>query len=283
MAVTPSISHRTKTLAVDCLTGWTIHEIGTLFSSHELPPPVEALDEARWPVVGSSVRRELAARYHAAIDVRDPAMRARLLRVYDEMLTTSSTGSPQTFVAALRADGVQLTSDGGIEPELLRIPAGGVVDGKVLDLPRVRDPGVLRQHARRMQRALVDEDPADAILAARELLESVCHVVIEAHGETPPKNPSLGELYAQAADLLGLRADAIQGDSAASKAAKQVLQGLMSIALGMGELRTRVGRGHGRSQQSPARQRHAELATNAAGTLALFILDTWDDRASHAK
>jgi hypothetical protein len=51
----------------------------------------------------------------------------------------------------------------------------------------------------------------------------------------------------------------------------------MNIAVGMGELRTRVGRGHGRATPSLARQRHAELATNAAGTLALFMLDTWQD------
>jgi hypothetical protein len=106
----------------------------------------------------------------------------------------------------------------------------------------------------------------------------VCHVVIEAHGESAPKNPSTGALYGQAADLLGLKAAAIEGDSEASKAAKQVLQGLMSIAVGMGELRTRVGRGHGGPTASPARQRHAELATNAAGTLALFVLDTWQER-----
>jgi hypothetical protein len=128
-----------------------------------------------------------------------------------------------------------------------------------------------------MQRALGDQDPADAILAARELVESVCHVVIEDFGEQAPKNPSLGQLYGQVADLLGLRADAIEGDSDASKAAKQVVQGLMSIAVGMGELRTRVGRGHGRTSASSARQRHAELASNAAGTLALFVLDTWQD------
>ncbi len=274
------ISHRAQTIAVDWLTGWTVREIDTLFSSHELPPPVETLDERRWAVVGSSVRRELAARYHAAIDTRNPTMRSKLLRVYDEIIRSAiSSGSPPTpLVGALRADGVVFSDEGLIAPAQLAIEGGGVVDEAALSLADVRDPDVLRQHARRMQRALVHEDPADAILAARELTESVCHVVIEAHCQTPPKNPSTGALYGQAADLLGLKAAAIKGDSEGSKAAKQVLQGLMSIAVGIGDLRTRVGRGHGGSTSSPARQRHAELATNAAGTLALFILDTWQDR-----
>lgn len=277
-----AISHRTQTVAVDWLTGWTVREIDTLFSSHELPPPVDTLDERRWAVVGSSVRRALAARYHAAIDTRDPTMRAKLLRAYDEIIRTAVSfgSSPTPLIGALRADGVAFTDDGLIAPAQLAIERGGVVDEAALSLADVRNPDVLRQHARRMQRALVHEDPADAILAARELIESVCHVVIEAHGQTAAKNPSTGALYGTAADLLGLKAAAIKGDSEASKAAKQVLQGLMSIAVGMGELRTRVGRGHGGSTSSPARQRHAELATNAAGTLALFILDTWQDRQS---
>jgi hypothetical protein len=270
-------------LAVDWLTSWTLGAINMLFASHELPPPVDVLDEARWPTIGSSVRRDLAARYHSAIDTRDPAMRARLLRVYNEMLAADWIEAPPSFIGSLKADGVRIGTDGAIDPAQLAVESSGVVSESALSLTSVRDPDVLRQHARRMQRALGDGDSADAILAARELLESVCHVVIEAHGEPTSKDPSLGALYAQAADLIGLRAASIQGDDAASKAAKQVLQGLMSIAVGMGGLRTRVGRGHGRSTASPARQRHAELATNAAGTLALFILDTWQDPSRPGK
>jgi hypothetical protein len=275
-----TISHRTQVLAVQWLTGWTLHEIETVFSGHELPPPVaeEDLDERRWAVVGGSARRHLAASYHQAIDVGDPRQRARLLRVYDEIIRAADAANPpKALVGALRADGVRLEAEGQIDAAELVINPGGVLDEAHLGLASERDPAVLREHARRMQRALGDSDPADAILAARELIESVCHLVIEAHGETAPKNPSLGQLYGQAAELLGLRVEAIEGDSEASKAARQVLGGLMSIATGMGELRTRVGRGHGRTSPSPARQRHAELATDAAGTLALFILDTWQD------
>lgn len=277
--VSGMISHRTQTLAVSWLTDWTVREIDTLFSSHELPAPVETIDERRWAVVGTSVRRDLAARYHAAVDTRDPTQRARLLRVYDEIIRSGrATGHrPTALIGALRADGIVFDDD-LIAPAQLGLEPGGVVDEAALALADVRDPGVLRLHAQRMQRALAHEDPADAILAARELIESVCHMAIEAHGQRAPKNPSTGALYGQAAEILGLKASAIEGDSDASKAAKQVLQGLMNIAVGMGDLRTRVGRGHGGSSASPARQRHAELASNAAGTLALFMLDTWQER-----
>lgn len=139
-----------------------------------------------------------------------------------------------------------------------------------------------REHALRMQRALGNRDPADALLAARELLESVCKLVAEDYAAEVPKNASLGQLYGVIADALDLKAGAVEGDSDASKAARKVLQGLASIADGMGELRTRIGRGHGRTEVSPARQRHAELGTSAAATLALFILDTWHERRSRS-
>lgn len=282
-----TISLRAQVQAVQWLTDWTLRDIDTLFSSHELPAPVapETLDTHRWSVVGSSARRERAACYHQAIDVNDARQRARLLRVYDEIIGTASEPYlPKALIGALRADGVRFDAQGRIDPALLVVPASaGVLHEDAIRLADERDPEVLREHARRMQRALGDGDPADAILAARELIESVCYLVIEAHGERAPKNPSLGQLYGQAASLLGLRADAIEGDTEASKAARQVLGGLMSIATGMGELRTRVGRGHGRATPSPARQRHAELATNAAGTLALFVLDTWQDRGHDAR
>jgi hypothetical protein len=89
-----------------------------------------------------------------------------------------------------------------------------------------------------MQRALGNRDPADALLAARELLESVCKLVVEDYAADVPKNASLGQLYGTVAELLDLKAGAVEGDSDASKAAREVLQGLASIADGMGELRS---------------------------------------------
>lgn len=112
------------------------------------------------------------------------------------------------------------------------------------------------------------------------MVESTCKLVLEDYGETAPKNANLGQLYKQVAGVLKLDPAAVEGDNEASRAARQVLQGLVSVAAGMGELRTRIGRGHGRAQASPARQRHAELTTSCAATLTLFLLDTWHARRS---
>jgi hypothetical protein len=274
-------SHKTQLHVVQLLTGWTLGQITNAFAGNELTSQVEELDEHRWPV-GNSVRRHSAASYHAALDLSDERARARLLRVYDDILAADDLDTGE-LRRLLRRDGIRLTDTGGIAPEDLALPVPGPLDiGSLPHFALVRDDKVLREHAQRMQRALGNRDPADALLAARELLESVCKLVIEDYAAEAPKNASLGQLYGIVADLLDLKAGAVEGDSDASKAARKVLQGLASIADGMGELRTRIGRGHGRTEISPARQRHAELGTSASATLALFILDTWHERRRHS-
>lgn len=277
MAQSPS--HKSQLYAVNLLTGWSLREIEELFAGNEVTTAADHLNDQRWPI-GSSVRRDLAARYHAALDMRNHTDRARLLRVYDDILSQAVEDQlKQELSRLLRRDEVRFEAEHQIAQDELAIPDPGPFDDLQLpDFSLVTDPEVLREHAVRMQRALGNRDPADALLAARELLETVCKLVLENYDDPPPKNASLGQMYAQTAEHLGLRAKAIQGDDVAPKAAKQVLQGLQSVAEGLGELRTRVGRGHGRTSTSPARQRHAELGTSAAATLALFVLDTWHER-----
>lgn len=280
------ISHRTKVLVINWLTSSTVGQIDAMFSSHELPAPVstETLDPKRWACVGSSVRRELAARYHAAIDPSDRRMEVQLLRVYDEFLADEQLNGwdegkgRRPVVGALKRDGITFDADGRIAQQHLEMPPTSGVAVSHVALANVRNPAVLKQHLERLDRGADFKDPADVILTARELIESACHIVIEAHNDKAPKDPSLGQLYGQAADHLGLKAAAVPGDTEASKAAKQVLQSLASMADGMGRLRTRIGRGHGGPTVSPAEQRHAQLARNAALTLVTFVLATWEER-----
>lgn len=270
-------SHKTQLHVVRLLTGWSLAQIENVFAGNELTATVSDLDERRWPI-GGSVRRHSAASYHAAINLSDMRQRARLLRVYDDILADHYLDTVE-LRRLLKSDGIRLTTAGAIDPEELVIPDGGPFDTDSFpQFSLVQDDKVLREHALRMQRALGNSDPADALLAARELLESVCKMVAHDYNAQVPQNASLGQQYAIVADLLGLRAAAVEGDSEASKAARKVLQGLASVADGLGELRTRIGRGHGRINASPARQRHAELGTSAAASLALFILDTWHER-----
>src|SRR3546814_2893669 len=58
---------------------------------------------------------------------------------------------------------------------------------------------------------------------------------------------------------------------------RQTLSGLTSVAKGIGALRTHGGDAHGREKGfRRIDARIARLAVNAASTLALFLIETWE-------
>ena len=117
-------------------------------------------------------------------------------------------------------------------------------------------------------------DPGGAITAARTLLESVCkHILDEAdlqYGEAP----DLNKLYRLTAEQLK-----IAPSQHTEPVFKQILGGCTAVVEGLGSLRNRLsdshGQGKGGAKPSP---RHAELAVNLAGTLATFLIATWEAR-----
>jgi hypothetical protein len=119
-------SHKTQLHVVRLLTGWSLGQIENAFAGNELTTQVETLDERRWPI-GGSVRRQSAASYHAALDVTDPRDRARLLRVYDDILASDDLDTDE-LRRLLRSDDIRLTDAGAIAPEDLALPAPGPLD-----------------------------------------------------------------------------------------------------------------------------------------------------------
>lgn len=60
---------------------------------------------------------------------------------------------------------------------------------------------------------------------------------------------------------------------------KKILSGLTSVVDGLATARTHAGSAHGHGRQIYNLQvRHARLAVNAAHTLVVFLLETWDER-----
>jgi hypothetical protein len=60
---------------------------------------------------------------------------------------------------------------------------------------------------------------------------------------------------------------------------KQILGGCSGVVNGLGTLRNRLGDAHGQGKQSvrPA-PRHAELAVNLSGSVALFLVATFQEQ-----
>lgn len=84
----------------------------------------------------------------------------------------------RAFVRALQRDGIPIDDEGHLLP-------GSVVSLQLGDLSLLEDPAVIAEHLRRIGDN-VDQDPAAAIGSAKELVESVCRVILKDYGETVP-------------------------------------------------------------------------------------------------
>jgi hypothetical protein len=116
-------------------------------------------------------------------------------------------------------------------------------------------------------------DPDGAITAAKSLLESVCKGVLDKTGAAYGENDDLPSLYFLVAKQLQLAPS--QHSEAAFKA---IFGGCQNIVNKIAELRNKLGDAHGKGgNAAKAKERHAELAVNLAGSMALFLVQTWQE------
>lgn len=121
-------------------------------------------------------------------------------------------------------------------------------------------------------------DPTGAITAARTLLETVCKHLLEddAGNAAYGPNDDLPKLYRMASERLNLAPSQHSED-----AFKRILGSAASVVEGLGTLRNKVGDAHatGRKPVKVA-PRHAALAVNMAGSMALFLIETANARST---
>lgn len=156
---------------------------------------------------------------------------------------------------------------------------GGKHPADALRLPeyqRLRDRRVFEEHLHRIDAGIAG-DPAAAIGSSKELVESVCKVILDDYG-VPYRNDDLLDLYKAAATALKLNAESVPESVKGSQAAQGALRALVTTVQRLAELRNELGLGHGRSRASQALSRHARLAFNTASAVAEFLLDTWHER-----
>lgn len=117
-------------------------------------------------------------------------------------------------------------------------------------------------------------DPSGAITSARTLIETVCKHVLDEQGIEYGDSDDLPKLYRLTADSLSL-----SPSQHTEQLFRQILGGCQTVVEGLGAMRNRHSDAHGRGKAGvrPA-PRHAELAVNLAGTMATFLLATWEAR-----
>lgn len=118
--------------------------------------------------------------------------------------------------------------------------------------------------------ARAQSEPDGAITMARALLETVCLHILEDHKIEPPTHGDLPKLYREVSEVLNI-APALHTE----QVFKQILGGAAGVVEGLGALRNRLGDAHGKGRK-PAKPapRHARLAVNLAGSVALFLTET---------
>jgi hypothetical protein len=123
-----------------------------------------------------------------------------------------------------------------------------------------------------LERRITDAD--GAITAARTLLESVCKFILDESSLTYDDKDDLPRLYSKAATQLNLAPN-----QHTEQSFRQILGGCQTIVNELAGLRNRLSDAHGKgkvaARPSP---RHAELAVNLAGTMATFLITTWEVR-----
>lgn len=115
-------------------------------------------------------------------------------------------------------------------------------------------------------------DPEGAITLARTLLESTCKYILDEYKVDYGNSPDINQLYRLVGKELNL-----SPSKHTEQTFKQILGGCSSIVEGLGSLRNKVGDAHGQGKVNfkPA-SRHAELAVNLSGSMAVFLFSTWD-------
>jgi hypothetical protein len=148
------------------------------------------------------------------------------------------------------------------------------VDGMVSEiLASFDEAGVHQIWQRAVSRR--ETDPEGAITLARTLLEAVCKHIIDGSAASYNEKDELPRLYRVAAECLNLAPDQHTEDIF-----KRILGGCQTIVEGLGAIRNKLSDAHGRGPK-PARAtgRHAALAVNLAGAMAMFLVETWRERS----
>lgn len=120
----------------------------------------------------------------------------------------------------------------------------------------------------------VNSEPREAVSAACNILESIFKVYIADENLPQPQKQDLQNVWKVVRSDLGFDTKLVQDDDL-----KRVLSGILSIVDGIGAFRTHASSAHGEGRKTyKLKPRHARLAIHSAHTLALFVLETWDEK-----
>jgi len=150
-------------------------------------------------------------------------------------------------------------------------------DDAVTDALKTFDPeGVHAAWAKALDRR--KDDAEGAITSARTLLETVCKRILDEMDAKYPDGADLPALYGIVAKALNLAPSQQTEDTF-----RAMLGGCQTVVERIGAMRNKLGDAHGKGAGGAKPDaRHAELAVNLAGSMATFLVQTWQAAKSAA-
>jgi integrase len=139
-------------------------------------------------------------------------------------------------------------------------------------LARFKSVHISEQWQKALER--LDGDAEGALTTARELIESICKHVLDEAKIPHDRHWNLGQLYNATAKALQIAPSQQTEDDF-----KRIMGACSTIVQGLGNLRSNLGDSHGKGKDAArAAARHAELAVNLAGAMAIYLVKTWEAR-----
>jgi hypothetical protein len=204
-------------------------------------------------------RRAQFRRYIAGVDQHDPQQLDRLGDALGSLIEEVAASKKDFLVQAAERDGFVFTNG------VFR-PAGTAP--RSFAVTRVEDLASIDDRGRRLH-LLANDSPTDAIAGAKELVESVCRILLRRIGEPAPGKTTdlvdIAKSTVAALELVPGRTDDARKDAAL---VRTCLGRLCAVVASLAESRSRL---------SP---RHARLAVGAAVTFAGFVAATYVERAA---
>lgn len=187
----------------------------------------------------------------------------------------------ESLNAALHPDGLAVVIVGG-KPQLVEKGAAGVSLKAFAEKVALLDFDTVQ---RDIERALgsVKDDPEDAVTSACSLIEAVCRSILIELSIPLPAKKDVDGLIRAVQEPLGLSPGRTDLPPEIEADVRQILGGLTSVAKGIGALRTHGGDAHGREKgYRRVDARIARFSISAAGCLAMFLIETWEQKHHRA-
>jgi hypothetical protein len=278
------ISKKTRNEFREYFVGTTFREIEAEFDNADVE-----IDENHKPNC-SGQRRELVEKYYRSIDWKDWRDVRKILTVYENVLTELENRfdqEPDFFVPDvsdrakvnfksltkwLEKDGFKYSNS------KLALSEKGADISELESAVYKLDIPHLKQQIERI-RLSVEDDPSLAIGTAKELIETTCKTILAEYGIVVDDNIAVTKLIKETRKHLGLIPESIPNSAKGIESIQKILSNLGAIAQGLSELRNLYGSGHGKHGKSKGLSpRHARLAVGAASTLAMFLIETHEER-----